>query len=75
MNILLKDNDIREVVSEMYVTTISPVQGITRQNKCQTVFIEKLVLKQDFDIKIMINAITCSILDSPSTSEYYETEN
>ena len=38
-------------------------------------FLDKLVLKQNFDKKLMINVITSSMLDYPSTSDYYEMEN
>ena len=37
-------------------------------------FLDKLVLKQNFDRNLMINAITCSILKCPSTSDYDEME-
>ena len=40
-----------------------------RQNKCQMRFLDKLVLKKDVDKKLMINSITCSILESPSYSD------
>ena len=32
-------------------------------------FLDKLVLKKDVDKKLMINSITCSILESPSYSD------
>ena len=32
-------------------------------------FLYKLVFKQDAEKKLMINVITCSMLDSPSTSD------
>ena len=32
-------------------------------------FIEKLVLKQYFDNKLMLNVITCSMLEYPSYSD------
>ena len=50
-------------------------QEITRQNKFQMSLIDKLLLKQIFDQKIMINVNTCSIFESPSTSEYDEMDN
>ena len=37
--------------------------------------LDKLVLKQDVDIKWIINVITCSILESLSTSDYGEMDN
>ena len=38
-------------------------------------FLDKLVLKQDFDKKLMIHAITSSMLDSPSTFNYDDMDN
>ena len=38
-------------------------------------FLEKLVLKQDVDNKLMINDITCSMLEYPSTSDDDDMEN
>ena len=32
-------------------------------------------IETNLDKKLMINEITCSMLDSPSTSDYDETEN
>ena len=37
-------------------------------------FLDKLVLKK-IDPKLTIKAITCSMLESPSTSDYDEIEN
>ena len=37
--------------------------------------LDKLVLKQDVDNKLIINVITCSILESLYTSDYAEMEN
>ena len=39
------------------------------------VSLDKLVLKQDVDKKLIINAIACSMLESPSTSDYDDIEN
>ena len=50
-------------------------QEIRIQNNCQMRFLEKLVPKQKFDQKSMINMITCSMLESPPTSDYDEMEN
>ena len=38
-------------------------------------FLDKWVLKKDFDNNIMINAITCSMLKSPPTSSYDDMDN
>ena len=38
-------------------------------------FLKTLVLKQKFDQELMINKITCSMLESISTSEYDATCN
>ena len=37
-------------------------QEIIRQNKCQMRFLDKLVFEKNFDHKLMINVINCSIL-------------
>ena len=37
--------------------------------------LDKLVLKQDVDNKLILNVITSSILESPSTSDYGEMDN
>ena len=50
-------------------------QKIIRHNKFQMSFIYKLVLKQDFDNKLMINEITFSMLGYPSTSHYDDIYN
>ena len=47
---------------------------ILRQNKCQMGFLHKFALK-NFDQKLMMNAITSSMLEFPSTSDYDEVEN
>ena len=38
-------------------------------------FLDKLVLKQNIDHKLTINLITCSILESPYTSDYDDMKN
>ena len=38
-------------------------------------FLDKLVLKQNFDKKLMINEITFSMLESPYTSDYDDMKN
>ena len=53
----------------MDIITTSSTQEIIRQNKCQIRFLDKLLLKQDVDKKFMINKITCSMFESPSTSD------
>ena len=72
---VLKYTAMKEVVSEMDIIIIFSTQTIIRHNKCQMRFLDKVLLKQDFDKKIMINTITCSMLESPSTSDYYDTDN
>ena len=37
--------------------------------------VDKLLLKQNFNHKLMINVITCSMLESPSTSDYDDMDN
>ena len=37
-------------------------------------FLDKLVLKQDFDKELMINSIVCSMLESTSTFDYDDTD-
>ena len=59
----------------MDMITTSSTQEIIRQNKCQMKFLDKLVLKQYNDKKLMINAIICSMLEYPSTSDYDQTDN
>ena len=53
----------------MDIITTSSTQEIIIQNKCQIGFLDKLVLKKCVDDKLMINAINCSMLESPSTSD------
>ena len=38
-------------------------------------FLERLVLKQDVGQKITLNVITCSMLDSPCTSDCDDMDN
>ena len=59
MEYFLKDKDKKEVVSEMDIIITLSAQEIIRQNKCQMRFLDKLLLKQKFDKKLMINAIIC----------------
>ena len=59
----------------MYISTTFLSQEIIRHNKCQTKFLDKLVLKQNFDYKLMINSINFSILEFPSTSYYDDMDN
>ena len=47
---------------------------ITSHNKCQIIFLDKLVLKK-IDYKLMINNITCSMLESTSTYDYGDMYN
>ena len=53
---LLKDKYMKEVVSEKYVLITSSTHKITRQNECQLLFLDKLVLENS-DQKLMINKI------------------
>ena len=46
----------------------SSTKEIIRHNKCQMRFLDKLVLKKVIDKKMIINVITCSMLESPSSS-------
>ena len=59
----------------MDIIITSSAQETIRQNKCQMRLQYKLVLKQDFDNKLMINVITFSMLDSPSNYDYYDMYN
>ena len=49
---------MKEVVSEMDIIITSYTKEIIRQNKCPMRFLDKLVLKQDFYKKLIINVIT-----------------
>ena len=66
---------MKEVVSEMDIITTLSTQEIISQNKCQMRFLDKLVPKQYLVKKLVIHAITCSMLESPSTSDYGEMDN
>ena len=59
----------------MDIIYTSSTQEIMRHNKCQTRFLEKLVLKQNVEKILLINEITCSVLESPSTSDDDEMKN
>ena len=72
---VLKDNDTKEVLLAMDIIIILSTQKIIRQNKSQMRFLDKLSLKQEFDKKLMINVITCSMLDSSSTFDCDDTDN
>ena len=56
---LLKDKDTKEFLLAMDISITLSTQETIRQNKCQMRFIDKLVLKQESDKKLMINYITC----------------
>ena len=71
----MKDKNMNEVVSATDIIITFYTHEIIRHNKCQMRFLYKLVLKQEFDKKLMINEITCSMLDSPSTSDYDDMDN
>ena len=64
---VLKDKYTNEVKSEVDIITNFSTQKIIWQNKCLMRFLDRLVLKHDFDKKLMMNAITCSNFDPPST--------
>ena len=49
---------MKEFVSEINIIITSPTQEIIRENKCQMRFLDKLLLKQNFNHKLMINVIT-----------------
>ena len=51
----------------MDTSNTSPTEEIIRQNNYQMRFLDKFLLKQNVYEKIMITAITCSILDYKST--------
>ena len=55
---LLKYKDTKEFVLAIYIITTSSTEEIIRQNDCERGFLDNLLLKQDFDKKIMINVIT-----------------
>ena len=55
----LKDKYMKEVVSEMHISNTLSAEEIIRHNKCQMRPLDKVVSKQDFDRKLMINSITC----------------
>ena len=59
----------------MDIITNLSTQEIISQNKYQRFVLDKFVLKQDVDKKLTINAITCSILNFPFTSDDDEMEN
>ena len=59
----------------MDIIITSSTQEVIRQNKSQMRFLDKLVLKQNFDLQLIINMITCSMLQYPSTSDYDDMEN
>ena len=71
----LKYKHMKEIVSAMDIIITSLTQEITIQNKCQMRFLDKLVLEQKFDQKLMINMITCSMLEYPYTYDYDDMEN
>ena len=66
---------MKEVVSAINIITTQSKQEIIRQNKNQIRFLDKLVLEKKIDQKLMMTAITCSMLESPSTSNYDEMDN
>ena len=59
----------------MNIMISSSTQEKIRQNECQMRFLDKLVLKQDLDKKLMINEINCLMLESVSTYYYDDMDN
>ena len=66
---------MKEFLSGMDIIINLSTQEILRQKKWQMGFLEKLILKKNLGHKLTINAFTCSILESPSTSAYYDMDN
>ena len=59
----------------MDIINTSPTLEILRQNKFQMSVLDILVLKQDVDKKLTMNTISCSLLESSSTSDDNEMDN
>ena len=53
----------------MDIVTTLCTQKIIINNKCQMRFLDNFVWKQNVDNKLMITELTCSMLESPSTSD------
>ena len=66
---------MKEVVSEMDIINTSSTQEIIKRNKHQMRFLENLLVKKDVDKKLMINTITCLVLESPYTSDKDDMDN
>ena len=56
----------------MDIITTSYLEEVITQNKCQIRFLDKFLLKQNVDLKLIITAMTCSMLESSSTYDYDE---
>ena len=65
----LKIKSMKEVVSEMGIITTSYTEEIIRHNMCQMIFLDNFLLK-NVNKKLMISAITCSMLEYPSNSNH-----
>ena len=71
----LKDKEMKEVVPSMDKIIEFSTQEIIKHNKCQMRSLDKIVLTQKNHRKLMINVMTCSMLESPSTSDNDEKDN
>ena len=67
----LKDKAFKKVVSAIVIINNFSSEEIISQNKCQIRFLEKFLLK-NVDKNLVINAITCSVLEYLFTSDDYE---
>ena len=65
---LLKNKSVKQVVSKIDIFSSPPTKVITAQNKYKIRFLDKFLLEKNVD-KLMITAINCSMLESPSTSD------
>ena len=63
---------MKEVASEMDISITLFKQGIIVIIMCQILFVDKVLLKQNVDKEMIITSITCLILESASTSDYYK---
>ena len=61
---------MKNFVSAMDIIRFPCRAEIISKNKCQMRFIDKLVAKLFFDQKLIINKVTCLMLESLSTSYY-----
>ena len=66
---------MKEVVSSREIIITFSTQEIIRHKKFQVRFLDKLVLKQKFDHKLMINAMNSSMMESTTTYDYDYIDN